>query len=181
MRLDDVLPEWHFRERHSIEIDAYADTVFRAVEEVTWREVPVFRALMALRFLGRDPAVDPRIIASMTRDGFVVLDRLDNELVVGTVTTPAFRVADRLRGALLADLPCEAFAKFDAPGHLKIGFNFLRRGSTVSTETRVWATDERARRLFRAYWTVIRPPSGLIRRVWLRAIRERAENEPVFL
>lgn len=177
MRLDELLPEWHFRERHTIEIDAYADTVFRAVEDVTWREVPAFRALMAVRFLGRDPAADPRIVASMTKDGFAVLDRLDNELVVGTVTTPGFRAAD----ALPADLPADVFAKFDAPGHLKIGFNFLRRGSTVSTETRVWATDERSRRLFRAYWTVIRVPSGFIRRVWLHAIRERAENEPVFL
>lgn len=176
MRLDELLPEWHFRERHTIEIDAYADTVFRSVEDVTWREVPVFRALMALRFLGREPA-DARIVASMTKDGFAVLDRLDNELVIGTVTTPAFRAAN----ALPADLPSDVFAKFDAPGHLKIGFNFLRRGSTVSTETRVWATDERTRRLFRAYWAVIRAPSGLIRRVWLQAVRERAENEPVFL
>lgn len=178
MRLDELLPAWHFRERHTIEIDAYADTVFRAVEDVTWREVPVFRTLMALRFLGRDPAAaDARIIASMTKDGFAVLDRLDNELVVGTVTTPGFRST----GVLPPDMPSDVFAKFDFPGHLKIGFNFLRRGSTVSTETRVWATDERTRRLFRAYWAVIRVPSGFIRRVWLEAIRERAENEPVFL
>ncbi|WTW94827.1 hypothetical protein OG216_16215 [Streptomycetaceae bacterium NBC_01309] len=176
MRLDDVLPEWHFRERHTIEIDAYADTVFRAIEELTWREVPVFRTLMALRFVGRDPAGDPRVLASMTKDGFTVLDRSDNELVIGILST---RTGQRV--PLAGELPADAMRAFDEPGRLKIVFNFLRRGSTVTTETRVWATDERTRRIFRAYWTVIRPPSGLIRRVWLRAIRERAENEPVFL
>ncbi|WP_436775702.1 hypothetical protein [Yinghuangia sp. YIM S09857] len=177
MRLDDVLPEWHFRERHTIEIDAYADTVFRAIEELTWREVPTFRRLMVLRFAGRDRAVDTRILASMTKDGFTVLDRSDNELVVGMISTrlPARPVP------LAGELPADAVRAFDAPGHLKIVFNFLRRGSTVTTETRVWATDERSRRIFQAYWALIRPPSGVIRRAWLRAIRERAENEPVFL
>lgn len=176
MRLDDVLPEWHFRERHTVEIDAYADTVFRAIEELTWREVPLFRALMGLRFVGRDPAADPRVLASMTKDGFTVLDRTDNEMVVGIVSgAPGRRVP------LSGDLPADAFCAFGKPGHVKIAFNFLRRGSTVTTETRVWATDERTRRVFRAYWLVIRPSSGLIRRTWLRAIRERAENEPVFL
>ncbi|NUU23430.1 MAG: hypothetical protein HOV68_18250 [Streptomycetaceae bacterium] len=177
MRLDDVLPEWHFRERHTIEIDAFADTVFRAVEDVTWREVPAFRALMAARCFGRDPATDPRILASMTKEGFAVLDRLDNELVVGALAKPHFGA----QVPLPSDLPSDAFRAFDKPGHIKVAFNFLRRGSTVSTETRVWATDEHTRRVFRAYWMVIRAPSGLIRRVWLRAVRERAENEPVFL
>ncbi|MGW0663266.1 hypothetical protein [Streptodolium elevatio] len=176
MRLDDVLPEWHFRERHTIEIDAYADTVFRAIEELTWREVPVFRRLMALRFVGRDATADPRILSSMTKDGFTVLDRSDNELVIGFLSTRTGR-----RVPIAGELPADAMRAFDEPGHLKIVFNFLRRGSTVTTETRVWATDERSRRVFRTYWAVIRPPSGLIRRVWLRAIRERAENEPVFL
>ncbi|MDI2127328.1 hypothetical protein [Yinghuangia seranimata] len=175
-RLDEVLPAWHFREHHTIEMDAYADTVFRAVEDVTWREVPVFRTLMALR-MGRDPQSDPRVLASMLAGGFAVLDRLDNELVAGTLAKAALRG----RVPLPADLAADAFTKFEEPGHLKIAFNFLRRGSTVTTETRVWATDERSRRAFQAYWLLIRGPSGLIRRVWLRAIRERAENEPVFL
>ncbi|MCF2531775.1 hypothetical protein [Yinghuangia soli] len=176
MSLDDVIPDWHFREHHSIEVDAYADTVFRAVEEVTWREVPVFRALMALRMFG-DPARDPRIFASMTQEGFAVLDRRDNEIVLGTV----MKIGFGKHRELPADLPAEAFLKFGEPGYLKAAVNFRRHGSTVSTETRVWATDERTRRRFRAYWMVIRGPSGMIRRVWLKAIRERAENEPVFL
>ncbi len=38
------------------------------------------------------------------------------------------------------------------------------------------ATDAAARRRFRLYWLAIRPFSGLIRRLWLRAIKRRAES-----
>jgi hypothetical protein len=48
--------------------------------------------------------------------------------------------------------------------------------STVTTETRVIGTDETAARGFAAYWRLIYPGSALIRRMWLRAIKERAEQ-----
>jgi hypothetical protein len=48
-------------------------------------------------------------------------------------------------------------------------------GSILSTETRVYATDEASKRRFAAYWRVIYPGSALIRRMWLRAIVRRAE------
>jgi hypothetical protein len=46
----------------------------------------------------------------------------------------------------------------------------------LTTETRVYATDPAARRRFARYWRVIYPGSSLIRRMWLRAIRKRAER-----
>jgi hypothetical protein len=45
----------------------------------------------------------------------------------------------------------------------------------LSTETRVEATDRRARVLFGACWVLIRAGSGLIRRDMLRVIARRAE------
>jgi hypothetical protein len=48
-------------------------------------------------------------------------------------------------------------------------------GTLLTTETRVLATDEAARRRFGRYWRVIRPGSGAIRRSWLRAAARRAE------
>ena len=45
------------------------------------------------------------------------------------------------------------------------------------SETRVHATNAQARRRFAGYWAVIRPGSGFIRRMWLRAIRRRAESQ----
>jgi hypothetical protein len=52
-------------------------------------------------------------------------------------------------------------------------------GETVlTTETRVYATDASSRKRFAAYWRVIYPGSALIRVMWLRAIRNRAEKMP---
>jgi hypothetical protein len=47
---------------------------------------------------------------------------------------------------------------------------------TLTTETRVYATDASTRRRFAGYWRVIYPGSALIRRMWLRAIARRAES-----
>ena len=47
----------------------------------------------------------------------------------------------------------------------------------ASTETRVHVADPAARRAFRRYWLVVRPFSGLIRILYLRAVRRRAERQ----
>jgi hypothetical protein len=49
-------------------------------------------------------------------------------------------------------------------------------GSTVTTETRVHASDPAALRKFGVYWRLIHPGSDIIRRMWLRAIARRAER-----
>ena len=59
--------------------------------------------------------------------------------------------------------------------------NFLVRpddhgGSTISTETRIYANNQSALRRFAIYWRVIHPGSDIIRRMWLRAIKRRAEG-----
>ena len=52
-------------------------------------------------------------------------------------------------------------------------------GETVlSTETRIYASDAWTRKKFGAYWRVIYPGSALIRVMWLRAIKRRAEMMP---
>ena len=56
-----------------------------------------------------------------------------------------------------------------------MAFNFAVDGGELTTETRVFLTDARARRSFGAYWLVIRPFSGLIRREWLAGIVRRAD------
>jgi hypothetical protein len=49
-------------------------------------------------------------------------------------------------------------------------------GSTVATETRVYANSPAALRRFGIYWRLIQPGSDIIRRMWLRAIALRAED-----
>jgi hypothetical protein len=71
------------------------------------------------------------------------------------------------------------FKEFDRPGYVKVAMNFhlaeIAGGCRVSTETRVLATDSSARWKFAVYWRIIYPGSALIRRMWLAAIKRRAE------
>ena len=67
-----------------------------------------------------------------------------------------------------------SFAAFNEPGFLRVAVNFEISPRLISTETRIQALDDSARRKFSLYWTLIRPGSGWIRMAWLRAIRRRA-------
>lgn len=73
----------------------------------------------------------------------------------------------------------EAFRAFAEPGFAKILWNVRVRGengkTVLSTETRVLCTDDRTRRFFKAYWTVVQHGSDLTRRDMLRGWRRRAE------
>ena len=73
------------------------------------------------------------------------------------------------------------FATFAPPDTARAALDFrfecLAGGNTrVTTETRITCSDERARRRFAAYWRIVRPGSGLIRREILRRLRARAEG-----
>ena len=48
MQLIRALPRWDRRERHRLPCDAPVTAVMGAAEEVTWREVPIFRGLMSM-------------------------------------------------------------------------------------------------------------------------------------
>jgi hypothetical protein len=71
--------------------------------------------------------------------------------------------------------PNADFVPFDEPGYARMASSFRLDGRTLSTETRVLLTGDRSRRAFRRYWLLLRPFCGLVRRVWLRAIEQRAE------
>ena len=46
----------------------------------------------------------------------------------------------------------------------------------VITETRIFTPDADVKRKFGAYWLIVHPGSAFIRRMWLAAIRRRAEG-----
>ena len=163
--LDRVFPEWHFRERHATRVDASPERVFAAVRQVTLAEMGVFRVLARLRGI-RVPVDRPVVeLATSGAAWSVLADEPGSELVLGAVGQPW-----RLRGG---DRPAGDFATFGRPGYVKMAINWQLDGIALSTETRVLATDEGSRRAFHRYWLVIRPFSGLIRRVWLRAAKRR--------
>lgn len=167
--LDEALPEWHFRERHATRVEAPPERVFAAIREVTLAEMPVARTLMRLR--GMRAATARPLLEEMNDAGFgLVAHEPNRELVWAAIGQPW-----RLRGGRRPE--AADFRVFHEPGFAKMAFNFALEDNTLSTETRVLLTDERSRRAFRRYWLLIRPFSGLIRRVWLRAIARQAGRE----
>jgi hypothetical protein len=101
----------------------------------------------------------------------------DREIVLGTLVV----APQGMR--LKKDSTPEDFKALQDPGFGLGAINFRVKeeasGETVlTTETRVYATDASTRRKFSAYWRVIYPGSALIRVMWLRAIRNRAEKMP---
>jgi hypothetical protein len=166
--LDEVLPEWHFRESHRRRlVNADPERVFGAVRELTLAETPVAAVLVRLR--GMHARTHRPIFEEMRRAGFEVeAEEPGRELAFAAIGQPwKVRGGQRRHGT--------DFRTFAEPGYAKMAFNFRLDGTTLSTETRVLLTDEPSRRAFRRYWLVIRPFSGLIRRVWLRAIARRAQ------
>jgi hypothetical protein len=180
-RLDEVIPAYQFHERHQIRVHAPPARVFEAIRAVTAREIRFFLLLTWIRSprLGAyresmlAPPADQPILDVALRSGFVRLaDEPNHEIVFGTVL--GRRMAEALGP--------ETYVAFDRPGFSKAVMSFLVEEEAggwcrVTTETRIYSTDDSARRAFAAYWRVIYPGSAVIRRMWLQAVKKRAEKE----
>ena len=160
-RIDEFAPAFEFSEFHSTLVDAPPDRVDAAIRQVRPEEIRLYKTLMTIRRLDAGPADKP-ILETFTKGWFPTLsDEPGREIVFGHGASP---IGPQHRTPLVAIVM--NFRISDAgPGR-----------SLVTTETRVDAAPGRVRRGFAAYWRIIRPGSALIRRMWLRAIRARAER-----
>ena len=166
MTVTDALPVYHQREHHSIRIDAPPEAALAAARETRLADVPLVSMLTHLR--GLRPARDAPMWASMQARGFRLHDP-ETLTLIGRPWTPGGGVRTG-----------EDFHRFSEPGYAKLAMDLRAlpdgEGTRLETETRIFLTDAAARRRFAAYWLVIRPFSGLIRRRWLRAAKQRAER-----
>ncbi len=169
-----------FREFHMTTLRTTPERAHRAIKDVTAGEIFLFRTLTWLRRFGRPgpesilhaPERMP-LLDVATRTSFLTLADSPCEIVVGTVVI----APPHSRRPVNAD----EFASLAArDGYALATMNFAVTpradgGCDVSTETRVYATDERSRQRFAAYWRLINLGSAFIRVMWLRAIKRRAE------
>ncbi len=185
MLLDALMPRYDFHEVHSVVMRSAPAAVFDAIRSVTPAEMPLVGMLFALRalpnrLLGRGPGITPAAQRSLLDQalhaGFVLLaEAPQQEIVVGTIG--AFW---SFRGGPSATLAsAEEFVSFARPGYTKAAMNFSTEpfdgNIRLRTETRILATDPVSRRRFARYWRVIHAGSALIRRMWLHAVKRRAE------
>ena len=187
-RLDRFLPTYQFNEVHETVVKASAADTWAALSALRPRDVPLAGTLMTLRrlparLLGRPIPYrgddETPILQGIGRAGFLTLDEdPGREIVVGIVGQFWRLSPEPVRLTSASD-----FLQFSRPGFARAVMNFeiLPAGDHVTrlrTETRIQATDPAARRTFGLYWTLVHPGSALIRRVWLRAVRKRAETGP---
>ena len=161
---------YEFSERHSLAIDAPAGRIDQALRAVSLADIPVARALWWLRRLGRrtGDAKKPFVTAFPG----VVLEDVPGEGIVLGLTGQFWRLRRNLDPA--GPRTADDFIAYSRPDVCKAVIDLRVGRSSLSTETRVRVADPAARRKFRRYWFVVRPFSGLIRILLLRAARRRA-------
>jgi hypothetical protein len=154
--LDAFLPAYEFSTRHTVSVNVDPLRADRALRAVTFKEVPLVRALLLARGLGLRKAEDTVLGTMVPRA--TVLEDVPGEGLVLTLSGQFWRL--RGRGP-------------EAPATAVIDFRALP--GSLATETRVHVPDPLSRRKFGHYWRIVRPFSGLIRMVVLRAAKRRAE------
>lgn len=183
---DRLLPAFHFEERHRLRgVEATPQTLRTVIAGFDGYSDAWLNALLWLRewparaIYRRRP--DLGIAPEQPRFGLHSFTRLVDEDagiafgMIGSFWRLNFglqRVADTQQ--FLAAHPVGA-------AKLVLSFQWTRAEAgrlDLETVTRVQCTDARARRFMTAYWTLIRPFSGLIRHRILRQIRRVAQTPP---
>lgn len=166
MLIDTLMPRADFSERHSIRVAAPPQRIYDVIRTADLTRSNVVRALLALRGMA---TTRRRTLANFDGGFTIIGEDPPRELVIG-VQGPFWRPLCRLH-----DITRETFNEPVPDGVARAAWNFFISDDNVSTETRILCAGD-ARAKFRVYWLFIRPFSGLIRRMMLRAIREEAER-----
>ena len=179
MLIDELLPDYDVVDRHHVEVDAPAETVYgglRALELGTTffrRLFSPLRQPAALRSLPQ-PYPDTQT-PGLPDTGLVLLaERPQEEMVLGTVGRFWEPSHDTV------GLDARGFRDFDHEGYAKAALNFhiAHNGHAtirLTIESRVLCLDDASWRRFHLYWMFNRPFSGLVRSQVLRGIKHWSE------
>ena len=179
MKLADLMPCPDVTARYQTLVQAPLGRTREALRGADFSQMPLTRVLMGLRKLGwsRRKATQAGTQEERLRAaGFIPIPTgSEDEMLLG--------VAGRFwrpDGGTLCGVTAEELITFERAGFAKAMWNFTmeRESESVTrlaTETRVVVYGSAARRKFRAYWLLVGPFSGLIRKEMLRLVRRRAE------
>lgn len=172
MRIDHFLPRYDVNAQYQIEIHTPIERAYEAARFLDMSDSQMIRWLYRLRGLPEYSLT----LDGMLKGGFVLLADIPlREIVFGLIGrfwTPYGQIQP---------VTADAFVKFDQQGFAKAVANlaFISQSNghvRVTTETRVHCLGDTSRRYFRLYWLLIGPFSGLIRKEWLRLIKQQAES-----
>ena len=178
-RLDRWLPAGARRlEHHVIDVGAEPRAALAAIRGVRLQEMPIVGALLAIRGLPFPFGGETTLDQFFGTSPFLILEEEPGRELVFGVVGPFWRWR---RGRVPPRVPRtpEDFRAALREGHMAAVANFRvepgARGSRLWTET--WVTTPRASQAvaFTAYWLLVGPFSAWIRRLFLRAGRQKAE------
>jgi hypothetical protein len=181
-RLDDVMPEYQFNERHSARIHARPEQVIEAIRQSTVGDLKSLVTLLKIRAaVSRTPFHDigewrdKRMLDMFSTSGYLFGGSEHEIAIFGVWNVRANRRPEV--GTL------QEVADYREQGGVKMGYDFNVEDagggwSTINAETRVLALDDFTRRGAARYWRLIVPGSGLLRLQWLEGIKKRAESMP---
>lgn len=180
-QIDSLAPNPDAVETHRINIAASPEVVYRALWTADLGGSFVIKLLLALRSLpefllhGVRPRNSEANLRTLIASGFGVLAEIPGQEIVLGVTGRFWRPTGNLFPFIRED-----FDQPVPPGISRAVWNFSVNQSrdgftTLSTETRVICGDVASRRKFRFYWFLVRPFSGLIRNLMLRAVKRAVE------
>lgn len=172
MLIDQFLPTYDIKTLYQIDVQAPTARAYTVTRHLDMRDSLLVRWLCRLRGL---PEAD-LTFEGMWKWGFILLaDKPSQEIVFGLIGrfwTPNPQI-ERVK--------VDDFVAFNRPGFAKAVGNMAftplsgAKGVRVTTETRVHCLGNASRRYFRLYWLLISPFSGIIRKEWLRMVKQRAE------
>lgn len=172
MIIDEFCPEYLIRKKYEIDVNAGIGRVCTVAHTFHMSTSSLSKWLLKLRGFPKGLTT----IDGLKEFGFVILgDKEQEEIVFGVVgkfwTFPVH----------IQQLNPHNFNYFNKKGFVKAVGNiaFISQGenrTNVTTETRVHCFDKGSVLLFRLYWTLISPLSGLIRKEWLRTIKIESEK-----
>lgn len=184
MDLDDLIPSPRYTLRHSRAINASPEDVWDALHQLPVSAFPLTWSLEALRLVpariaGKaHPPLADRSFLAITPIPVLVSHR-PRIVILGGISQ-AWRLTG---GATPPALDAAGVRGWSQPGWIKVAMDFrlerIPQGTSLSTETRVIATDPRSDKAFARYWLLIRPAAAMIRREVLRVTARRAEARTV--
>ncbi len=179
-RLDAIMPEYQFSEKHLIRIHARPEQVLQATRDATWSDMKSLITLLKIRgavtrATFHDTGAfspDKRILDAFAASGSLI-DTSEHELV----TFNAVNMRERRPSGVHT---LQEFVDYRMQGGIKTAyaFNVEDAGggwSTLTAETRMMVYSDSTRGPA-IYWRLIVPGSGLLRREWLNGIKRRAET-----
>jgi hypothetical protein len=185
MKIDEWMPKYNVRASYSILVRASVEKTSAALASARFSDLPIVRRLMRLRGyrMDGDKATGSESSNSSNPNrrpygAFLELSDVPHQEIVLGIAGRFWRPD----GGIVRDLRPNEFMDFHPEGYAKAVWTFSLTpadgGTTLGTETRVHTFGRSATLKFRAYWLLVGPFSGLIRKAMLREVKRIAERSP---